>query len=294
MKRLIVILFVWFVLLNSSDVVFGEVSFSDDFSTNLNAWTLLNTPSVGGTVNVGLDGGKLIVSMTNNDQWRTQGVQSVQRYTLPVGGKLVFDFYGVNTVGVNGIDTHSYPWSAVCAYPNAGGCFNGWNTGWVAVKGWDAYYGDWVQWKGIPGGYADLAGVNATTLKHTIMEIDASFIKVYIADDFYVNLLNPTALYTTATTNVFTSEELTNGLYVVVGGARYTEWYQGICAESFDGVEVSRIGHIPVDCNEAIQMGYGIMGDINQDCKVDLADLGKMGQVWLSCEDPNDILCAGL
>ena len=284
MKKLIV---VWFVLLSSSYAAFGEVVFRDDFDTNLDAWTLLNTPSTGGTVNVGLSGGKLIVSMTNNARWRGQGIQSAEQYTLPGEGELVVDFYGINEGTY-----HSYPFEAVCAYPNAGGCFNGWNTNWIAFKGWDAYFGDWVQTS--LGGYTDLAGANATTLKHTIVAIDANDINIYIADDYYENLSNPAALYTTATSNIFTSEQLANGLYVCVTAARYTEWYTGTCTESFDGVQVSRIGHIPVDCNEAIQMGYGISGDIDHDCKVDLADLGKMVQVWLICEDSNDILCDGL
>jgi len=275
-----------------SGIVFGEVLLDEKFDTNLNAWTLLNTPGAGGTVNVGLSDGKLNVSLTNNDRWRTQGVQSIARYPVPTeaGKKLVVDFYGVSTFGIDGIDTHSYPWSAVCFLSNvSAGCFMSWNPNWIAVKGWDASYGDWVQSSAI--GYADLAGDNATTLKHTIITIDDANINVYIEDDYYENLSNPTSLYTTTASSIFSPEELEMGLYVVVGAARYTSWYTGTCTESFDGVRVSHIGYIPADCNEVNSMGYGFKGDVNRDCFVDFKDLSELAQLWLICVDPKDILC---
>ena len=282
MMRFTMILFVWFALLSFSGTAFGEVVFSEDFSTNLNAWTLLDTPGTSGTVDVGLSNGKLSISMTNNDQWRTQGVQSAEQYVLPVGGKLIVDFYGINEGS-----SHSYPYWAVCANPNTSGFFNRLDTGWFAVKGWDAYWGDWVQWNGIPGGYVSLPVTKATTSKHVIIEIDASYINVYIEDDYYRNLTSPTAVYTVATSSVFNTEKLSQqGLYVCVLAARYTEWYTGEVNEKFDGVEVSYIEHTPVDCNEAMLMGYEIKGDVNRDCRVDMLDLMEMVQAWLDQATP--------
>lgn len=293
MKTMISFAIVGLMIISCSTMVFGEVLLDETFDTNLSAWTLLNTPGAGATVNVGLSGGQLNVTMTNNDRERVQGVQSVARYPLSVvaGEKLVFDFYGVNTFGVDGIDTHSYPWSAVCANPNTVGFFMGWNPNWIAVRGWEATYGDWVMSSAISS-YVDLAGANATTLKHTIITIDDANINVYIEDDYYENLSNPTALYTTATSSIFSPGDLETGLYVVVGGARYTNWYAGTCTESFDGVKVSHIGVIPTDCNEVISMGYGLKGDVNKDCSVDFKDLSEFAQVWLICVDPQDVLCS--
>lgn len=227
------------VVLGMSAAVSAAVLLDETFNANLNAWTLLDTPSDGGTVDVGINAGKLIINMENNAPWRTQGVQSADVYALAAGQKLVFDFYGTNTIGDGGVDTHSYPFMAVAAYANGGGCFNAWNSGWVAVKGWDGYFGDWAQSSVI--GYADLAGANAMTLKHTIITIDATDINMYIEDDYYENLINPSALYTTATASVYSSEELQNGLYVCLTGARYTSWYSGECKEWFDGVRVSSV-----------------------------------------------------
>jgi len=239
MKTLVSMLTIGMVLLGMSAGVSATILLDETFDTNLNGWTLLDTPSPGGYVNVGINGSKLIVELENNARWRSQGVQSIDTYALAAGQKLVFDFYGTNTIGQDGVDTHSYPFVVVAAYANADGCFNAWNSGWVAVKGWDGYFGDWAQSSVI--GYADLAGDNATTLKHTIITIDAADINVYIEDDYFENLTNPSSLYTTTTSSVFTAEELQNGLYVNLTGARYTEWYTGACQEWFDGVRVSSI-----------------------------------------------------
>ena len=209
------------------------VALNETFGTNLDAWTVLDTNSTGGTVDVSVSDGNMTVSLTNNDRLRNQGVQSKERFVLPAGGKLVVDSYCINT---GGDDSHCYPYVSVEAHASTDGYWNGSLTSWAAVKGWDAYYGDWAQTS--LGGYTDLAGANATTLKHTIIVIDESNVKMYIEDDYYENLSNPTALYTTATSNIFTSEELADGLYVSLTAARYTAWYTGLCKEIFNGVKV--------------------------------------------------------
>ena len=289
MKMMVGVATIGLVVFGLAGIVSGAVLFDEKFDTNLSAWTLLNTPGSAGTVDVGLNGGQLHVTIINGDRWRVQGVQSVAKYPMPTeaGKKLVFDFYGVNSE-VDG-DTQGYPWSAVCALPNTGGCFNGWNPNWVAVKGWDGYYGDWAQSSAIE--YADLPGDNAHTFKHTIIAIDDANVSMYIADDYYENLANPTALYTTPTSTLFNYADLTNGLYVVIGAARYSSWYTGTYHESFDGVKVSHVGTVPADCAGAINLGYGFSGDVNRDCKVNFTDFAALAKLWLVCVDPQDALC---
>jgi len=277
----------WYIIMAACSIsAWGDTVLQEDFSTTLQHWTLLNTPSAGGTVTVGLSEGALAVTLTNNARFRYQGVQSVERYALPAGGTLVIDYYGIN-----GDEGHSHPFWAVSANAATGGYFDTYNTGWFAIKGRDAYFGDWVQWNGIPGGYVALPTSNSTQLKHVITVITADFIKVYIEDDYFENLFNPAVLYSTATSDVFTTAQLEEGLYVEVLAARYTEWFTGQCLELFDGVKVSRFGIIPIDCQEAVSLGYGMAEDINQDCKVDLQDLAALAQVWLDCVNPQDAAC---
>lgn len=282
-------LVVWIALLICSGATFGEVVFSEDFSTDLSSWILLDTPSEEGSVSITLSGGKLDISMTNNDRWRAQGLQSIERFALPFGGKLVIDFYGTNEGSA-----HSYPfWTVSSVDESSVGVLETWvPSGWFSVKGWDASYGDWVQWGGMLDGYADLPGANATTPKHVIMEIDSLFINVYIEDDYYRNLSSPVAVYTVDTSSVYTPQELLQGLYIDILAARYTSWWEGPFAEvneKFDGVEVSYIEGVPVepaDCDEVIWRGYKIKGDINDDCKVDMLDLTEIVQVWLDSVSP--------
>jgi len=49
---------------------------------------------------------------------------------------------------------------------------------------------------------------------------------------------------------------------------------------------------MPANCEEVWQMGYGLQGDINQDCSVDLVDLNQLGQEWLSSGGLADIFPA--
>lgn len=39
-------------------------------------------------------------------------------------------------------------------------------------------------------------------------------------------------------------------------------------------------------CEQAIGGGYGLTGDVNRDCHVDLNDLSAFSQAWLTCMDP--------
>lgn len=43
---------------------------------------------------------------------------------------------------------------------------------------------------------------------------------------------------------------------------------------------------IPTTCEEALTLGYGTTGDLNDDCYVNLADIEKLAAAWLDCIDP--------
>lgn len=298
----------------------GGVALDEKFDSDLSKWVVLdepNHPELGQVVNVELTGGgSLQVDCNNNDRFRYQGVQSKERYTLPAGGKLVIDFYGNNSdVGTSWLypgSTHSHPFWTVASFDsttdsnNADGSVQMWHASYFSVKGKDAYTADFVMWEGqsgeVAGGYVNIEVLNPADppipykisltnqgFKHVIMEIDATNINVYIEDDYYENLLSPTVLYTTATSNVFTSAELANGLYVYALAARYTDWYTSTVGERFDGVKVTRVGSTsPMNCEEARNMGYvaNLDADINKDCRYDFYDLALIAEDWLKCADP--------
>ena len=47
----------------------------------------------------------------------------------------------------------------------------------------------------------------------------------------------------------------------------------------------------PADCAQAIAEGYGHPADLNQDCRINLADLTGFIHDWLNCMDPTDPQC---
>ena len=47
----------------------------------------------------------------------------------------------------------------------------------------------------------------------------------------------------------------------------------------------------PQNCNQVQEFGFGFLGDFNQDCVVDIADLVEMVNNWLVCNMPNDLNC---
>jgi len=289
-----------FVFTSSSS---AGVALHEEFDTDLSLWKVLSTGSPDANdAAVSLTGwGELQIDLFNNQRFRYQGVQSKEAFTIPAGGMLVADFYGVNQA-LWGNSSHSDPFWALSVYGSE--LFLDLSYyGWIGVKGWNAYWGDWVQWprlpSGEPDGYQFIEVDNPTppptkisltngNYKHVIITVDASFIKVYIEDDYYENLTSPTALYTAITSNIFTAEEVALGFYVSVAASHYTEWFTGQCSELFDGVKVSRIGATaPMNCYEARDMGYGVDGaDINQDCRHDFVDFSFIAQDWLLDVNP--------
>jgi len=45
------------------------------------------------------------------------------------------------------------------------------------------------------------------------------------------------------------------------------------------------------DCDDVWAYGYGLIADINKNCRIDLADFAKLAQDWLLCNDPTDPSC---
>ena len=244
MKRVTSFVIAGVLMLVMSGVVSAGVLLDEQFNGDLSNWTVLNG---GGNTTATVSGGQLAITQTNGAQWTSCGVESKVAYALPSGptGKLIVDFYGTNIVDLpNALNTHSAPKYFLSQYQSTSNVFQGWNN-YMGIKGKDGTYGNWVQWTGTTGdGYVDIGSFNdgtyGTTTKHLILVVDAANINVYIANDFFENLVSPVATYTTATSSIFNSE-WTGGLYVNLLSEKITSWYTGTTVESFDGVKVSSI-----------------------------------------------------
>ena len=57
------------------------------------------------------------------------------------------------------------------------------------------------------------------------------------------------------------------------------------------GLSEVRFFSVPTNCAEAIAAGYGLAGDTNDDCSVNLVDLGSLVGSWLDCVKPDDPTC---
>jgi hypothetical protein len=59
-----------------------------------------------------------------------------------------------------------------------------------------------------------------------------------------------------------------------------------------DEIEQVRLFDAPVyNCEGVHVKGYGLSGDIDEDCDVDIQDLSVLVNNWLLCNDPGDVLC---
>jgi hypothetical protein len=64
--------------------------------------------------------------------------------------------------------------------------------------------------------------------------------------------------------------------------------------EDFPGLKIqdfSRWWGAPRSCEQVLQMGYSLEGDLNADCQVDIDDLAIIMNHWLECNDPQDDTC---
>jgi hypothetical protein len=58
----------------------------------------------------------------------------------------------------------------------------------------------------------------------------------------------------------------------------------GMFFDSFSSAYID----VPSDCNEVVEFGWTLAGDINQDCCVNHKDLETIESQWQMCNDPND------
>ena len=316
MKSVVIFLMI-VVTLGLSNFATGAVLLDETFvDPNLIGWTKLDTPTGGATVNVGLySNNSLLVGVSpNNGLERYQGLMSDDSYAVPVGETLVVDFYGVNRyedfwdlIGTQHNSKRSVPlWLVSANDYSADGFVSDAPQSAVGMRGrdmrwqWDDpdYPYDYVYSNTTGGGTYTPVGVETLAAgvydipKHVIITINASETKLYIEDDYYENLSNPTALKTIATSDIFSPAQLASGLHVYLLAARQLVADAYYTGELFNDVRVSRIlTPIPADCAEVISMGGGLTGDINSDCSVDFKDFSELGQLWLDCVDPQDVLC---
>ncbi|MBN1435836.1 MAG: exo-alpha-sialidase [Sedimentisphaerales bacterium] len=74
--------------------------------------------------------------------------------------------------------------------------------------------------------------------------------------------------------------------YVELTGLTWSEH------QYFDNLTVTHTPPaIPTTCAEAIAAGYGLAGDFNDDCRINLLDLAMLAENWLRCIDPTDNSC---
>ena len=67
-------------------------------------------------------------------------------------------------------------------------------------------------------------------------------------------------------------------------------WDEGPEAvSSIDDVSFEAI--LPLTCSEVLEQEPRILGDINQDCYVDIGDIAQMAQEWMRCIDPFNPAC---
>ncbi len=55
--------------------------------------------------------------------------------------------------------------------------------------------------------------------------------------------------------------------------------------------ELRVIFFTPNSCSEVINNGFGLVGDLNNDCRIGIADFALMASGWLICNDPADPAC---
>ena len=290
MKTLLVCL----MLLACAPIANGEVVFEQDFKANpdLTAWTVINGSPETVTVSVSAPDGLSVRIEEDTQGWR--GVMSNDVFSLPLGGMLIFDYYGTNhdSASAPGLNAHfSSMYWLVSRYDATGlDDYPFWER-YVAVKGMDAYRGDWARWYGF-GAATDVEVLGDGTatwaeFKHIIITIDAAEVNFYIEDDFYENVENPEPVKTLTTTDYFTVGGLTDGVHAYILNGSATTWFEDPTTNIWDGIKVTIMDPLdPSNCYESIAMGYGLDSDLTGDCIVNLADFALVANDWMKCMDP--------
>ena len=69
---------------------------------------------------------------------------------------------------------------------------------------------------------------------------------------------------------------------------------RGVDPGDWDAPQIIITDLLPLDCQAAMDQGYGLITDVNQDCRVDIGDLAILGTDWLNCFDPANSTCEPL
>ena len=64
---------------------------------------------------------------------------------------------------------------------------------------------------------------------------------------------------------------------------------QGLVVSSLDDVSFESVA--PLTCSEVLEQEPGLLGDVNDDCYVNIEDIAVMAQEWMSCIDPSSEDC---
>lgn len=115
---------------------------------------------------------------------------------------------------------------------------------------------------------------------------------------------------TISSTPITALEVTSNDNVVIASGSPGTTWVRkGSDLTSTpagytgpDGITWSRqvnslaavVSDVPIDCDDAIAMDYGLETDLSGDCYISLADFVKFAQAWGKCMDPGDQNCEHL
>jgi hypothetical protein len=64
-------------------------------------------------------------------------------------------------------------------------------------------------------------------------------------------------------------------------------WDKALTTTEADGVSLKNVF---VTCTDVLP-GYQLAGDVNADCRIDMADFTMLASSWAACNDPDDPLC---
>lgn len=238
--------------LYAAPTVLLDETFSGD-SLNTTTWKPLTTID-DGTATISVADGQMTITTSVGAKTDIKvGIQSTSSFQVPEGQMLVVDYYGTNsnagTIGANLNSIQSCPLWVVGAHQSTGKFDAFWAqnyAGLVGSSGGSYYPGSYetLNWNDASGSRDALClgeGVKLTyaQAKHVIFTINASEVNLYVADDYFENLSNPTAVKTWSTAEIFTPAQLQAGLYVYALMASSNK--DGERFESFDGVKVSTV-----------------------------------------------------
>jgi hypothetical protein len=223
---------------SSQATVLLDETFSGS-SLDTSAWATLAALPGGRSVAVDVADGQMTVVLGaggDESKYAGAGIRSIHPFAVGSGQTLVVDWYGTNYANwsPSANSQESYPMLAVTPMAITGYADDRYTSNIVSLNGASQWTED-CMYGAI--GYG-LGSLTYGQTKHVIHTISDSTIDVYIADDAYENLVSPVPLKSVATSSVYSTDALRNGLYVFTGMQTYSG---GTTWEQFDGVRVSMV-----------------------------------------------------